>query len=88
MREQLWGPHFPARPSWGVRGWAPTGSTVTHKTKATHLRYRVQRETVGYRGTEEGATDSIWEGGHLSWTGWVVLLKDRGEQPRGLVQGS
>lgn len=64
------------------------GSTVTHKTKATHLRYPVQRETVGYQGTEEGATDSIWEGGHLSWTGWVALLKDRGEQPRGLVQGS
>lgn len=34
-------------------------------------------ETVGYRGTEEGAPDSIWEHGHLSWTGWVVLLKDR-----------
>lgn len=44
-------------------------------------------ETVGYRGTEEGAPDSIWEQGHLSWTGWVVLLKDRGQQPGDLLRG-
>lgn len=40
------------------------------------MRNPVQMETVGYLGTKEGATDSIW-GGHSSWTGWVTFLQDR-----------
>lgn len=41
---------------------------MTPKARATHKRKIVQREIVSHPSAGEDATDSIWVGGHLSWT--------------------
>lgn len=41
---------------------------MTPETRATHRRNPIQAETVGSLGTAEGATYSVWDRGHLSWT--------------------